>query len=236
MWTANGGYDSFDEGRDYQGRAATPEQTYGGVRQMEQTSMSVARERVAASGANPYATLHHISRELMELGLPSPLLLPELPECLEDNQRVVECLGALLAQRRRDLDFRETVDGELRKAMGEEDMLRSTIARLERELDVAQREAATNRHRWEDAQRGALETEQQRKQLAAELRTTRSNAAMVKAQYLHDSKKREQESMRLKERLQKLITDKHRSAKLSVELANPIERDRAGRPVEPPAA
>ncbi|KAJ2709506.1 hypothetical protein H4R19_004217 [Coemansia spiralis] len=203
---------------------------------MEQTSMSVARQRVAASGTNPYAALHQISRELMELGLPSPLLLPELPECLEDNQRVVECLGELLLQRRRDLAFRETVDGELHKAMGEEDILRSAIARLERELDQAQREAAGNRHKWEEAQRGVAESEQQRKQLAAEMRTTRSNAAMVKAQYLHDGKKREQESVRLKERLQKLITDKHRSAKIDFELANPIVRDRGGHPVEPPAS
>ncbi|KAJ1731829.1 hypothetical protein LPJ61_002337 [Coemansia biformis] len=232
---AGNGYESFDEAGDFLGRAATPEQTYGGVRQMEQTSMSIARERMAAAGTNPYAALHHINRELMELGLPSPLVLAELPECLEDNQRVVECLSAMLVQRRRDLGFRETVDGELRKAMGEEDMLRTTIARLERELDQSQRESAGHRHKWEESQRNAMEGERQRKLLAAELRTTRSNAAMVKAQYLHDGKKREQESIRLKERMQKLIVDKHGKAELSMKLANPIERDRSGRPVEPAA-
>ncbi|KAJ2159575.1 hypothetical protein GGF46_002937 [Coemansia sp. RSA 552] len=232
-----GEYDSFDEGGEQllnDGPLAphTPSQTYGGIRQVEQTSLSVSKERTAAANLNPYAALHQINRELMELGLPSPLMLPELPEYIEDNQRVVDCLVALLQQRQRDLKFRDTMDDELRKAMGEEDVLRSTIGRLERELDQAQREAAMNRVKWDEAERQCAEGEAQRRRMAAELRTTRSNAAMVKAQFMHDGKKREQEAIRLKDRLQKLITDKHRSAKLGVELVNPIARDRSGRPME----
>ncbi|KAJ2611137.1 hypothetical protein H4S08_003302 [Coemansia sp. RSA 1365] len=234
-------YDSFDEQGDFHQTSELPitpvqqqqSNTYGGIRQMEQTSMSSAWKHKEASIVNPYVALHQINRELMDLGLPSPLMLAELPEFLEDNQRVVECLAALLNQRKRDLNFRETVDGELRTAMGEEDLLRSTIARLERELDLSQREAAMNRIKWEEAERNCAEGETHRKRLAAELRTTRSNAAMVKAQFMHDGKRREQESVKLKDRLQKLITDKHRTAKLSVEIINPIARDRSGRPVEP---
>ncbi|KAJ2519715.1 hypothetical protein H4217_002510, partial [Coemansia sp. RSA 1939] len=124
------------------------------------------------------------------------------------------------------------MDEELRKAMGEEDLLRSTIARLERELDGAQREAAGNKIRWQESDRVGGEVDAQRKKLAAELRTTRSNAAMVKAQFVHEAKKHEQVDGRLKERLQKLIVDKHRSSKLSVQLANPVARDRSGRPVD----
>ncbi|KAJ2788964.1 hypothetical protein H4R20_007270, partial [Coemansia guatemalensis] len=203
-------YDSFDEHDNMHQNGELPmtpvqqqqQNTYGGIRQMEQTSMSSAWKRKEASIINPYAVLHQINRELMELGLPSPLMLPELPEFLEDNQRVVECLTALLHQRKRDLDFRETMDSELRTAMGEEDLLRSTIARLERELDQSQREAAMNRVKWEEAERNCAEGEAQRKRLAAELRTTRSNAAMVKAQFMHDGKRREQESIKLKDRLQ----------------------------------
>ncbi|KAJ2825159.1 hypothetical protein IWW50_002977 [Coemansia erecta] len=208
------------------------QQTYGGIRQMEQTSLTSARAHHVSSGTNPYATLHHINRELMELGLPSPLMLPEHSEYLEDNQRVVECLQLLLQQRKKDITFRDDIDDELRRAMGEEDTLRSTVARLERELDAAQREAATNRIKWDDAGRTVGELELKCKQLGAELRTTRSNASMCRAQYLHDGKKREQEMIKLKDRLQKLITDKHRSAKLSVELVNPVQRDRSGRVVE----
>ncbi|KAI9501682.1 Afadin and alpha-actinin-binding-domain-containing protein [Coemansia spiralis] len=217
-------YDSLDE-------AGPNGHTYGGIRQLEQTSASSARHRTAAM-SNPYATLHHVNRELMELGLPSPLHLAELPECLEDNERVVECLVGLLQQRKKDLGFREQMDDELRRAMGEEDLLHNTIARLERELDGAQRDAAGNKIKWHEAERVGGEVEAQRKKLAAELRTTRANAAMTRAQFVHDGKKREQEAAKLKERLQKLITDKHRTAKLAVELANPIARDRSGRPMD----
>ncbi|KAJ2451312.1 hypothetical protein EV183_003684 [Coemansia sp. RSA 2336] len=230
MWEASPKhieYDSFDD----ELHAGAP-QTYGGIRQMEQTSLTSARERIASSSSNPYATLHHINRELMELGLPSPLMLPELPECLEDNQRVVDCLVQLLQQRKKDLGFRDAMEDELRKAMGEEDMLRSTITRLERELDQAQREAALTRIKWDEAERSNADLDKQRKRLANELRTTRSNAAMVKTQFMHDSKKREQEMDRIKDRMQKLITDKHKAAKLSVELVNPQARDRSGRVVE----
>ncbi|KAJ1858532.1 hypothetical protein GGH12_005532 [Coemansia sp. RSA 1822] len=228
----NGAYDEYDSFDEHDAREpATPLNTYGGIRQMEQTSLTSARARTTAS-TNPYATLHHINRELMELGLPSPLMLPELSECLEDNQRVVECLVLLLQQRKKDLGFRDVMEDELRKAMGEEDQLRSTISRLERDLDLAQREAAMNRIKYDDSQRTLADVDGQRKQLAAELRTTRSNAAMVRAQHVHDGKKREQEMIKLKDRLQKLITDKHRAAKLSVELVNPVERDRSGRVVE----
>ncbi|KAJ2689200.1 hypothetical protein IWW39_001662 [Coemansia spiralis] len=225
-----GEYDSFDSQNDAHMGDAGAEHTYGGIRQLVQTSATSAREH--ASSMNPYATLHVINRELMELGLPSPLHLPEQAECLEDNQRVVDCLLALLQQRKRDLGFRERMDDELRKAMGEEDMLRSTIARLERELDVAQREAAMNRVKWQEAERQHGETEGQRKKLAGDLRTTRSNAAMVKAQFALDGKKREQEALKLKDRLQKLITDKHRACKVNVELANAVQRDRSGRPTD----
>ncbi|KAJ2014796.1 hypothetical protein IWW57_005801, partial [Coemansia sp. S610] len=225
-----GEYDSFDSQNDAHMGDAGVEHTYGGIRQLVQTSATSAREH--ANSMNPYATLHIINRELMELGLPSPLHLPEQAECLEDNQRVVDCLLALLQQRKRDLGFRERMDDELRKAMGEEDMLRSTIARLERELDVAQREAAMNRVKWQEAERQHGETEGLRKKLAADLRTTRSNAAMVKAQFAQDGKKREQESLKLKDRLQKLITDKHRACKVHVELANAVQRDRSGRPMD----
>ncbi|KAJ1811652.1 hypothetical protein LPJ75_004043, partial [Coemansia sp. RSA 2598] len=226
-----GDYDSFDELND--SRMSTGEQhTYGGIRQMEQTSATSARDHTAGGGLNPYTALHHINRELMESGLPSPLLLPELPEYLEDNQRVVECLLALLEQHKRDAGFRESMSDELRKAMGEESQLRSTIARLQRDLDGAQREAATNQIKWQEALRLGGETEAARKRLAGELRTNRSNAAMVKAQFLHDSKKREQESVRLKDRLQKLITDKHRASKVSVDLVNPVSRGRIGRPMD----
>ncbi|KAJ2130734.1 hypothetical protein GGH19_003767 [Coemansia sp. RSA 1807] len=227
----NGAYDEYDSFDEHESREpATPLNTYGGIRQMEQTSLTSARARNAST--NPYATLHHINRELMELGLPSPLMLPELSECLEDNQRVVECLVLLLQQRKKDLQFRDIMEDELRKAMGEEDQLRSTITRLERDVDLAQREAAMTRIKLEDSQRTLGDVDGQRKQLAADLRTTRSNAAMVRAQHVHDGKKREQEMNKLKDRLQKLITDKHRAAKLSVELVNAVERDRSGRVVE----
>ncbi|KAJ1647443.1 hypothetical protein LPJ64_001163 [Coemansia asiatica] len=230
--TYNNDYDSFDERNDSRMSTGEQQHTYGGIRQMEQTSATSARDHTISSGLNPYTMLHHINRELMESGLPSPLLLPELPEFLEDNRRVVECLLALLEQHKRDSGFRESMSDELRKAMGEEDQLRNTVGRLQRDLDGAQREAAANRIKWQEAERVGGETEGQRKRLAAELRTNRSNAAMVKAQFLHDSKKREQEMVKLKDRLQRLITDKHRASKVSVDLVNPISRDRTGRPMD----
>ncbi|KAJ2844974.1 hypothetical protein GGI22_006707, partial [Coemansia erecta] len=224
-------YASFDEGAD-----AVGEHTYGGIRQLEQTSATSARDMTSMIGTNPYTTLHYVNRELMELGLPSPLHLPEASEFLEDNRRVVECLVELLKQRDKDLRFREQMDDELRRAMSEEDLLRSTIGRLERDLDGAQREAAMNKIKWQEAERLGAEVEAQRKKLAAELRTTRSNAAMVKAQFVHETKKHEQVDGKLKERLQKMIVDKHRSSKLSVELINAVIRDRSGRPVDAAAS
>ncbi|KAJ1665975.1 hypothetical protein IW140_000599 [Coemansia sp. RSA 1813] len=222
-------YDSFDEG-------AADEHTYGGIRQLEQTSANSARDMTSMMGTNPYTTLHYVNRELMELGLPSPLHLPEVTECHEDNRRVVDCLVELLKQRGKDLSFREQMEDELRKAMGEEDLLRSTIARLERDLDGAQREAAMNKIKWQEAERVGADVDAQRKKLAAELRTTKSNAAMVKAQFVHETKKHEQVDGKLKERLQKMIVDKHRSSKLSVDLVNPVARDRSGRPVDAAAS
>ncbi|KAJ2786536.1 hypothetical protein GGI15_001440 [Coemansia interrupta] len=220
---ANMGYDSFDELGDSRmdsvDRAAP--HTYGGIRQMEQTSATSAREHSASTGMNPYAMLHHINRELMEAGLPSPLLLVEQPECLEDNQRIVECLVALLEQHKRDAGVREGLGDELRRAMGEEDQLRSALARSQRELDASQRDAAVTRIRWQEAERLHGETEMQRKQTAQELRATRATMAQARAQFQHEAKKRDGEAGKLRERMQKLITDKYRSAKISFELVNP---------------
>ncbi|KAJ2391030.1 hypothetical protein GGI05_003058, partial [Coemansia sp. RSA 2603] len=222
-----GDYDSFDELGDSRMSsgdrgAAQGQHTYGGIRQMEQTSANSAREHSAINGQNPYATLHQINRELMEAGLPSPLLLVEQPECLEDNQRIVDCLVALLERHKRDAGFRESMGDELRKAMGEEDQLRSSIARLQRELDASQRDAAVTRIKLQEAERIGNETDMQRKQVTGELRAVRATAAQVRAQFQHEAKKREQEAGKLKDRMQKLITDKYRSAKISLELVNPM--------------
>ncbi|KAJ1945237.1 hypothetical protein EC988_005805, partial [Linderina pennispora] len=224
-----GSLNDYNEQRRGSGLAA---HTYEGLRQMEQTSATSARERFTQTGMNPYATLHYINRELMELGLPSPLLLPELPECLEDNQRVVECLLALVEKRKADAEFREHTEDAMRVAMGEEDSLRATIGRLERELGQAQRAAAMANVRLKESERIQDAKDQECKALATELRVTRANAASTKTQYVHEAKKRELEAGKLKERMQKLLVDKHRSAKVMFVLANDVVRDRSGRPVD----
>ncbi|ORX72923.1 hypothetical protein DL89DRAFT_255086 [Linderina pennispora] len=200
---------SSDAGRGWQ---HTHTKAYGRWSRHQRPS---ARERFTQTGMNPYATLHYINRELMELGLPSPLLLPELPECLEDNQARgrVSCWRWWRSARQMQ-SFREHTEDAMRVAMGEEDSLRATIGRLERELEQAQRAAAMANA------------------LATELRVTRANAASTKTQYVHEAKKRELEAGKLKERMQKLLVDKHRSAKVMFILANDVVRDRSGRPVD----
>ncbi|KAJ2009518.1 hypothetical protein GGI04_000367 [Coemansia thaxteri] len=222
MWESSprhnphGEYDSFTSFDE-----ANETHTYGGIRQLEQTSAVSARTRLQT---NPYAQLHYINRELMELGLPAPLLLAEQAELLEDNARVVECLEQLLAQRRRDVAFRETTADELRRALGEEDVLRATISRLERDVDAAERQAALGGVRWQEAERQAAEAEAQRRQAQGELRAAKASGSAQRAQFMHEARKREQETAKLRDRLQRAITDRLRTARVFMEISNPVDR------------
>ncbi|KAI7831015.1 Afadin and alpha-actinin-binding-domain-containing protein [Kickxella alabastrina] len=165
--------------------------------------------------------MRHINQELLHLQFPGPLRLAEATEYLEDNQRVVDCLLALLEQRRKDIGVRDMMDEEMRRGMGEEEQLRVVVARLKRELEAKEREAFGAGRMAVEAGRAAEEAEVRRKKCAAELKTVRAGATSGRAQFLHEARKREMECAKLKDRVQRMIADKMRSAKASVEIINP---------------
>ncbi|KAJ1942123.1 hypothetical protein GGF37_003253, partial [Kickxella alabastrina] len=195
---------------------------------MEQTSLSSARQHLTGNLASdphshlqPHLTMRHINQELLHLQFPGPLRLAEATEYLEDNQRVVDCLLALLEQRRKDIGVRDMMDEEMRRGMGEEEQLRVVVARLKRELEAKEREAFGAGRMAVEAGRAAEEAEVRRKKCAAELKTVRAGATSGRAQFLHEARKREMECAKLKDRVQRMIADKMRSAKASVEIINP---------------
>ncbi|KAJ1676883.1 hypothetical protein EV182_007323, partial [Spiromyces aspiralis] len=199
----------------------TPSPTYHYSFHAEQTSASSAQRRNDASRMDPYTMLHFLNRDIVASGLPGPLRLPEHDEYLEDNQRIVECLTALLVQRQKDLDFRHDMDDEMRRAMGEEESQNFKISQLKKQLEASQREAADLNSKVLSLQKVNVELEARHKKAISELRAIRTGYESAKVQFQHDLKKRDQESARLKQRIQKAIGEKFRASKIAFNVLNP---------------
>ncbi|KAJ1919688.1 hypothetical protein H4219_001829 [Mycoemilia scoparia] len=195
----------------------TPSPTYRYSFQAEQTSSGSAKRRTEAKIMDPHAMLHFLNREIVSYGLPGPLRLPEHDEYLEDNQRIVECLSALLVQKQKDTEFRQDMDDEMRKAMGEEEANNFKISQLKKQLELSQREAAELNSKVASLQKANNQLNSEKKKALSELRTVKANYESTK---IH----------KLKERIQKAIGEKSRNAKISFELLNPPARSSPSSP------
>ncbi|XP_062509707.1 afadin- and alpha-actinin-binding protein B-like [Corticium candelabrum] len=173
----------------------------------------------------------YLNSELTTLGFPSILKQSESMEAERgasvnvDLLQLVSCTYKLLRQQRSDMRIREEVEDQLQRCQSDKehlsaarDRLKNDVTALERELDtVVQR----SRH-VEDRLRTVESKLQSEKD---ELKKIRSVMAQRSAQFSHDTRKRERESTKLKDKLHQALSDRSQERRFGMDMLNALHRD-----------
>ncbi|KAJ3299846.1 hypothetical protein HK104_006583 [Borealophlyctis nickersoniae] len=172
------------------------------------------------------STIQFVNQELAAAGFPASLdILIGAGGGKDEAAQIVSCIFTLLQQRQKDLSYREDLNERLRRAAADNDDLASTVTKLKSRLEHSEREVDLLNNKLETAQKSLRDTTEKHKLAREELKTTQLNLNQSKAQYQmpgtdshnmadgslsikHELRKRERDFDRLKERLQRLMTEK----------------------------
>ncbi|KAG0592023.1 hypothetical protein M758_1G202000 [Ceratodon purpureus] len=182
------------------------------------------------SGDDTFADIHnldhcikYLNQSLVTFGFPSGLnLYSSEPGSIV---RTCNCIYAMIQQRQRDIEYRETANETRQRLMSDMSRLEAKVERLtdqlaskERELQAItskeQKAAATSRaqierlqHEKDEFQRMVISTQQ------------------VKIQQMHELKKKEKDYIKLQERLNQVLMEKKKESKTGIEIMNLLQKE-----------
>mmetsp|Transcript_4990 Transcript_4990/g.12922 ORF Transcript_4990/g.12922 Transcript_4990/m.12922 type:complete len:459 (+) Transcript_4990:183-1559(+) len=180
-------------------------------------------ERAVATVTNAEDAAQFVDRTVQSLGFDNPRL-SDLEGSVELKVNVTNVLYAVVAQLRESANLRQRQEDELHRALNDVALLRTRVdtAKRETEATAAQRHSAQEKLRQleKKSKKGA----DQLAKTKDELRLLKVETARLATQYDHTARKQEKECQKLKERLQKLVSDKNNEKKLGMRLLNSLSR------------
>ncbi|RIA98462.1 Afadin and alpha-actinin-binding-domain-containing protein [Glomus cerebriforme] len=165
----------------------------------------------------------YINRQLYNYGYPAPL---NFFDSKDDNsvKKIVECISSLLQDHQKDFGTREELDDKNRRLQSDYDIACSSNKGLKKNIEVNEREIDSLKSRILRTE-NELKCELEKHKLTKdELAKTKSNMQYTKIQAAHEIKKREVEYTRFKEKMQKLLNDNYRKAKIGLQMMNPVSK------------
>ncbi|TPX67890.1 hypothetical protein SpCBS45565_g03517 [Spizellomyces sp. 'palustris'] len=176
------------------------------------------------SSSNLQKSVDFVNHELAAAGFPVALDFAGFGGSVDDAATVLNCICTLLQQRQKDVAYREDLQHRLRRTAGDNDELAGTVARMKARLEQCDREIATLNNKLDAAQKSLKKEVEKYHAAKEELKTTKANLQYSKTQYNHDLRKREREHHRLKDRMQRIVTEKSAAQKIGLKLANPLPK------------
>ncbi|KAI8818978.1 Afadin and alpha-actinin-binding-domain-containing protein [Fimicolochytrium jonesii] len=166
-------------------------------------------------------TIDYVNHELSSAGFPLTLSFTHLTSDPTEASSILNCICTLLQQRQKDVAYREDLQHRLRRAIADNDDLNALVARLRAQGEALRREVKELANGVEKTREAAKRESEKHATTREELKTTKGNFQYAKTQYNHDLRKKEREFQRLKERLQRTVTEK---SKVSITLLNPLSK------------
>ncbi|XP_049577662.1 afadin- and alpha-actinin-binding protein isoform X2 [Syngnathus scovelli] len=164
----------------------------------------------------------HINQELLSLGLP-PVWAQSGSSTDVNIVLVLNCMYDLLQLHRRDLQTVENMEMEQLKSSNNVDSLQLTITRLKEQLEVAKRENTGLHERERQLQLKVKTLQNGLKNDKEEIHKLQNIVSSRASQYNHETKRKEREFNKLKERLNQLLVDK-KEKRLAIDVSNKLER------------
>ncbi|EOA30797.1 hypothetical protein CARUB_v10013941mg [Capsella rubella] len=139
--------------------------------------------------------------------------------------RTCNCIYALIQQRQRDVEFRESSNDQRQRLLSDMARLEAKVERLETQLQSKERELGSVT-RTEAKNTAALKAHNEKLQKERDefQRMVIANQ-QVKTQQLHETKKKEKEYIKLQERLNQVLMEKKKETRSGMEIMNLLQKE-----------
>ncbi|KAF3325793.1 afadin- and alpha-actinin-binding protein [Carex littledalei] len=139
--------------------------------------------------------------------------------------RTCNCIYALLQQRQRDIEFRESSNDLRQRLQSDISRLEAKIERLEAQIAAKDRELASLT-RTEAKNTAALKSQIDKlQQERDEFQKMVIGNQQVRTQQIHEMKKKEKEYIKLQERLNQVLMEKKKESRSGMEIMNLLQKE-----------
>ncbi|GBG69427.1 hypothetical protein CBR_g4121 [Chara braunii] len=188
-------------------------------------------EKVAGSDSsfpdvnNLDASIRYLNQMLVVYGFPSPLDLTPAPADNAAVAKTCNCLYALLQQRQRDIEFRDSMTEQRQRLLSATSRLEAKVERLETQLTSKDRELTTMT--LEKQKMGAAHRVQIDKLQSERDEFQRMSIGMqqLRVQQAHEIRKKEKEYTKLQERLNQVVMEKKKESKAGMDIVNMLQKE-----------
>ncbi|XP_065904369.1 afadin- and alpha-actinin-binding protein-like isoform X2 [Dysidea avara] len=162
----------------------------------------------------------YLNQELTSLGFPS--LLDEDRSVSFEN--TIQCLGELFKQYQKLITLRDDLEASLHRANSDVTMYQQSLNRVKGELEASQSEVAmlVEKERQVNKKMNALSAKLKAEE--EESRRSQSRWQHKETKFSHEIKKKEQEYLRLKERLLQVTSGRNPDKSLGINMLNHVPR------------
>ncbi|XP_008676949.2 uncharacterized protein [Zea mays] len=177
-----------------------------------------------ANAENLEHCARYLNQTLVTFGFPASLdLFATDPVSIA---RTCNCIYALLQQRQRDIEFRESTNDQRQRMQSDISRLEAKIERMDAQLAAKDRELATLT-RTEAKNTAALKSQIDKlQQERDEFQKMVIGNQQVRTQQIHEMKKKEKEYIKLQEKLNQVLMEKKKeSSRSGMEIMNLLQKE-----------
>eukprot|EP00249_Psilotum_nudum_P010131 c22352_g1_i2 orf=411-1475(+) len=167
--------------------------------------------------------IKYLNQTLVTFGFPS--LLDSLANDPISVVRTCNCIYALLQQRQKDIEYRDSFNEQRQRLLSDMSRLEAKVERLEAQLAAKERElAALTRAEQKSSAvfRAQLDKLQQERD---EFQRMVIGNQYVRTQQLHEMKKKEKEYIKLQERLNQVLMEKKKELRSGIDIMNLLQKE-----------
>ncbi|KAF4396000.1 hypothetical protein G4B88_020637 [Cannabis sativa] len=167
--------------------------------------------------------IKYLNQTLVTFGFPASLdLFANDPVSVA---RTCNCMYALIQQRQRDVEFRESANEQRQRLLSDITRLEAKVERLEGQIQVKDREIATIT-RTEAKSTATFKAQIEKlQQERDEFQRMVIGNQQVRTQQIHETKKKEKEYMKLQERLNQVLNEKKKESRSGMEIMNLLQKE-----------
>ncbi|XP_057495898.1 uncharacterized protein LOC130780899 [Actinidia eriantha] len=165
----------------------------------------------------------YLNQTLVTFGFPASLdLFASDPV---STARTCNCIYALLQQRQRDIEFRESANEQRQRLLSDISRLEAKVERLDAQLSAKDREIATITRTEAKATAAFKAQIEKLQQERDEFQRMVIGNQQVRTQQIHEFKKKEKEYIKLQERLNQVLMEKKKESRSGMEIMNLLQKE-----------
>ncbi|CAG8488205.1 11784_t:CDS:10 [Paraglomus brasilianum] len=168
------------------------------------------------------SAVDYINVQLDAFGYSSSLNF--LDNSRESTTQIIHCIFGLLQQRQKDIGYQDEMNDLNRRLQSDLELLTSNLKSTKQRAETSEREVDCLKTKLKWADDKLRDEVEKHRATRDDLSKTKSNLQYTKTLCTHEVRKREIEYERFKERMQRVLNDRYRSAKIGLKILNPAPK------------